>query len=76
VTDKVSSNGEHQQRQFLEDLAKIIPQMISELEDGSTLTVTRLGRRRLSDGRIMELRLEAEVIGLGSPGIGHQVKGL
>ncbi len=59
------------QHQFLKHIDQIIPQMIAKLQEGDTLTVKRLGRKRLPDGRIIELRLEAEVIGIGSLGCGH-----
>jgi hypothetical protein len=69
--DSESSDLELKQRQFLKNIDKIIPEMISKLEQGYTmLTVKRLGRKQLLDGRIIELRLEAEVIGIGSPGCG------
>lgn len=71
--DSGSNDLEVKQRQFLQNIDKIIPQMIAKLEEGYTmLAVRQLGHKRLSDGRIIELRLEAEVIGIGSPGCGHQ----
>jgi hypothetical protein len=66
MANEFTSDLELQRHQFLEQVTRSVPQMIAELQEGSTLTVSRLGRRHLSDGRIMELRYEAEVIGLNS----------
>ena len=67
MSSNSTPNLEPKQREFLEKIDKIIPAMIQKLEEGYTmLAVTRLGRKCLPDGRIIELRLEMEVVAADS----------
>jgi hypothetical protein len=65
MTDDAKPDFALKQRGFLKDIEKIIPHKTSKLADGdTTLAVTCLGRKRLPNARILEVRLEAKVIGL------------
>jgi hypothetical protein len=65
----LNSDRQLRQRRFLKMVEKLSPQIIERLDAGSAICVARLGHKRLSDGRVMELRIEGRIKDTASPDV-------
>jgi hypothetical protein len=72
MATKVITNREFRQRRFLKQIEKLIPEIIAALEDGSVVCAAHLGCKHLSDGRVMELQLEARLIDTRPPDVSRR----
>jgi hypothetical protein len=71
---KITTNQELRQC-FLKMVEKLIPQLFQRLETGSAIRVARLGHKRLSGDRIMELRIKGCIKDSAAPDVSHLLKG-
>ncbi len=61
MPSSVTSNCELRQRRGLKRIEKLVPGMIQQAEKEGGIVVTQLGKKRLSDGRVVKFTLEARI---------------
>lgn len=57
-----TTNLELRQRRWLKRIQDLIPQSMAVLEKKGGIVVSKLGRKRLPDGRLVEFSLEARIV--------------
>ncbi len=61
MPSSVTSNRELGQRRWLKRIEKLAPGMIQQAEKEGGIVVAQLGKKRLSDGRVVKFTLEAKI---------------
>jgi len=68
MATKLTANRELRQRRWLKRIQELVPQSMAVLAEKGGIVVSKLGRKRLPDGRIVDFSLESRIVHQDSGG--------